>query len=123
VLQEGEPGHNPKVNQLITLTRAARYDVIAAIDSNVRIRPNYLREVAAVLEQPRVGLATHMIAGIGEKRLGAILDNLTLASFVAPGVAGVESIGIEQIVGKSIAVKKSVLQSLGGWQTGEGCPG
>jgi ceramide glucosyltransferase len=79
VVQQGEPGHNPKVNQLITLTRAAKYPIIAATDSNVRVAPHYLSEAVAVLEEPGCGLATHFFIGVGEQRLGAVFDNLTLA--------------------------------------------
>src|SRR5262249_48539030 len=42
VLQQGEPGFNPKVNQLISLEAAARYDILAISDSNVRVARNYL---------------------------------------------------------------------------------
>ncbi|MHB8879637.1 MAG: glycosyltransferase, partial [Myxococcaceae bacterium] len=86
-LQQGEPGHNPKVNQLITLTQRARYDFIAVADSNVRVGPGHLREHAAVLATPNIGLSTHGLGGIGERSLGAILDNMTLASFCAPNLA------------------------------------
>lgn len=115
VLQEGEPGHNPKVNQLITLTRAARHPVIALTDSNVRVAPQYLKEVAAVLALPGAGLATSLVAGVGEKRLGAVLDNLTLAGFVATNLAGVESLRADQIMGKSLALTKETLARIGGW--------
>ena len=50
VLQEGEPGFNPKVNQLITLTRHARYEVIALTDANVRVPKHWLRENVVVSE-------------------------------------------------------------------------
>lgn len=115
VLQEGEPGHNPKVNQLITLTRAAKHPVIALTDSNVRVAPQYLREIAAVLALPKSGLATSLVAGVGEKKIGAIFDNLTLAGFVATNLAGIESLQVDQIMGKSLAMTKETLAKIGGW--------
>ena len=39
VLQRGTPGLNPKVNQLATLARAARYELVVVSDSNVRVSP------------------------------------------------------------------------------------
>src|SRR5439155_12021378 len=62
VLQRGAPGLNPKVNQLATLARAARYEIVVVSDSNVRVPDGYLDEIAAHLEDPRVGLVTHPIA-------------------------------------------------------------
>src|SRR5262249_23099939 len=40
-LQRGEPGLNPKVNQLITLAAAARFDLLVVSDSNVAVAPDY----------------------------------------------------------------------------------
>jgi ceramide glucosyltransferase len=116
VVQQGEPGHNPKVNQLITLTREARFELIAVTDSNVRVPPNYLREHAALLEDPSIGLTSHDFAGAGERRLGAIFDNMTLASFLAPSIAVANVVlHIDQVVGKSIALRREVLKEIGGW--------
>jgi ceramide glucosyltransferase len=116
VLQEGQPGHNPKVNQLITLTRAARHEVIALTDSNVRVAPGYLLEVAATLASPGVGLATHLFAGVGERGLGAVLDNLTLAYFVATNLSASSLfVKMDNVVGKSMALRREVLERVGGW--------
>lgn len=116
LLQQGEPGFNPKVNQLITLTRESRGEIVAVSDSNVRVPPSYLREVAAVLDRPGVGIATHLIAGVGEKRLGAMLDNLTLALFVTPNLALATTLGRDEVVGKSMAMRRELLAQTGGWE-------
>src|SRR5262245_40483825 len=65
VLQRGEPGYNPKVNQLITLADRARHDVLVVSDSNIRVGSEYLNEIAAAFGDPGVGLVTHPIAGCG----------------------------------------------------------
>ncbi|HVP65912.1 MAG TPA: ceramide glucosyltransferase [Anaeromyxobacteraceae bacterium] len=117
VRQQGEPGLNPKVNQLITLSRAARYDVLVVSDSNVRVRPGYLREIAAHLGAEDVGLVTHPIVGVGEHSIGALFENLHLAASVATGmVAAKQLAGRDVVVGKSMALRRRDLDALGGFE-------
>ncbi len=117
VVQRGEPGMNPKVNQLVTLARAARGDVLVVSDSNVRAAPGYLAGIAALLEDDAVGLVTHAIAGVGEERLGSLLDNLHLACAIAPGVVAAKRVaGKDLVVGKSMALRRSDLAALGGFE-------
>lgn len=116
LLQRGEPGANPKVNQLVTLAAEASGDVLVVSDSNVRVHASYLSEIAALLEDPRVGLVTHAIAGVGEERLGSLLDNLHLAGAIAPGVVAAQRLaGREVVVGKSMAFRSADLAALGGF--------
>jgi serine protein kinase len=42
VTQPGEPGLNPKVNQLVTLARHARHNILVVSDSNIRVQRDYL---------------------------------------------------------------------------------
>jgi ceramide glucosyltransferase len=117
VLQEGAPGLNPKVNQLITLARAARHDLLVVSDSNVRVQPGYLAEIAARLEDPGVGLVTHLISGVGERTPGALLENLHLAGGVAPGIAAAKRlVGRDVVMGKSMALRRRDLEALGGFE-------
>src|SRR5512136_3280241 len=115
VFQEGEGGMNPKVSQLASLVPAARHPILVISDSNVRVGPGYLAEIAARLEDPAVGLVTHLIAGVGERSEGALLDNLHLAGGVAPGIAAAKRIaGRDVVMGKSMALRRADLEALGG---------
>jgi ceramide glucosyltransferase len=117
VVQRGEPGLNPKVNQLVTLARAARGEVLVVSDSNVRAAPGYLAGIVGLLEDRSVGLVTHAIAGVGEERLGSLLDNLHLAGSIAPGVVAAKRVaGRDVVVGKSMAVRRPDLAALGGFE-------
>jgi ceramide glucosyltransferase len=112
VVQQGEPGLNPKVNQLITLARAARHGLLVISDSNTRVPGHYLDEIAAHLSDPRVGLVTHPLSGLGEDRgrarLGSVLDNLHLTGSITPGFAGAKYLcGKDYVVGKSMAMRRA----------------
>jgi ceramide glucosyltransferase len=117
IVQRGEPGLNPKVNQLVTLAQAARHDILVVSDSNVQVRPGYLREIAAELADERVGLVTHPVVGVGERRLGSLLDNLHLAGSVGAGMIGAKRVARKDfVVGKSMALRRRDLERLGGFE-------
>lgn len=112
-------GLNPKVNLLAALSDHATHDHLLISDSNVRVGPHYLRETAAELADPAVGLVTNVIAGLSAAEgagLGALLESLHLASFVAgaTSLARVAS-GRACVVGKSMLFRRSDLERLGGW--------
>jgi ceramide glucosyltransferase len=116
VLQRGEPGRNPKVNQLVTLERAARHAVLVVSDSNVRVEPGYLAEIVALLEDDAVGLVTHPIAGLGAERLGALMDHLHLAGSITPAIVTTRRLaGRDIVVGKSMALRRGDLEAMGGF--------
>ncbi len=117
-LQEGIPGFNPKVNQLITLMKYATGEVIAITDSNVRVHPGLLREHAARLAEPKVALSSNLFVGVDEGTLGSALDNMSINAFCAASSATAEALlKMTQLVGKSFAVKREILAELGGWDT------
>lgn len=116
VLQEGEAGLNPKVNQLVCLARAARHDLLVVSDSNVRVPAGYLVDIAGHLGRPGVRCVTHPVAGRGHRSLGALLDNLHLGGTIAPGmVAAQRVLGKDLVVGKSMALWRHDLDLLGGF--------
>jgi ceramide glucosyltransferase len=116
VLQQGEAGFNPKVNQLVCLARAARHDLLVVSDSNIRVPQGYLLDIAGHLGRPGVGCVTHPVAGNGHRSLGALLDNLHLGGTIAPGMVCAQRVlKKDLVVGKSMALWRHDLDSLGGF--------
>ncbi len=117
VLQRGAPGLNPKVNQLVTLARAARHDLLVVSDSNVRVGAGYVAEIVALLEDEEVGLVTHPLSGEGEARIGSLMDHLHLTAAVTPGIVAAKSLAAQDIVvGKSMALRRRDLDEMGGFE-------
>jgi ceramide glucosyltransferase len=109
-------GFNPKVVNLAHMSKFATFDYVLISDSNVRARPNYLRTLAAELADERVGLVHSVLVGTHERSLGAVFENLHLASFVVSAVCGTEGIARRPcVIGKSMLLRQSHLAELGGW--------
>ncbi len=116
VLQQGTPGLNPKVNQLVTLARAARHEWLAVSDSNATWPPGALAEMADLFADERVGCITSPVTGSGHETLGALLDNLHLASAIGPGQIGAKVVARQDlVVGKSMALRRRALDAVGGF--------
>ncbi len=116
VLQEGETGFNPKVNQLVCLAHAARFNLLVVSDSNIRVPKGYLLDIAGHLGRPGVGCVTHPVAGSGHRSLGALLDNLHLGGSIAPGMVCAQRVlKKDLVVGKSMALWRHDLELLGGF--------
>lgn len=107
-------GLNPKVESLAAMEPHRKHDVILISDSNVRVRPSYLRETACYLAEPGVGLVSNLFAGVGEEHASAVLENLQLNGFIAGGVAGAAVCGATCVVGKSMLMPVSALEAIGG---------
>ncbi|HEY2031669.1 MAG TPA: ceramide glucosyltransferase, partial [Myxococcales bacterium] len=108
-------GLNPKVNVLASLARHAAHDVVVISDSNVRAGKSYLRETAAELSRPSVGLVTNVLTGRG-RGAGATFENLHLHSFVAGGTSLARvAAGRACVIGKSMMFRLSDLSKLGGF--------
>jgi ceramide glucosyltransferase len=107
-------GLNPKVESLAAMEPQRKYDVILISDSNVRVRPSYLRETVCYLAEPGVGLVSNLFAGTGEVHASAVLENLQLNGFIAGGVAAASVCGATCVVGKSMLMPVTALEAIGG---------
>ncbi len=115
IVEKCSVGLNPKVNNLIPAYRKSRNPYILISDSNVMVECDYLRKIMSHTIDPRVGLVSNPIRGVGGKSAGAILENLHLNSFIIGSVSFLDRfLAMPCVIGKSMLMKKADLEALGG---------
>lgn len=118
VVHDGGRGINPKVSNLRAMVTQARHDLVVVSDSNIRVHPTYLRGMQAEMTRPRAGLVTSLFAGVGERTLGALVENAHLnATVVAGVVVPSEVFGHPVAVGKSMMFRRSLIDKFGGLES------
>lgn len=109
-------GFNPKVNNLIPAYRISKYSYILISDSNVMVRPDYLKCIVREMKGPSVGLVSNLIRGMGGYSTGAAFENLHLNSFVMGSVSFLDRfLKMPCVVGKSMLMRKHDLEAIGGF--------
>jgi ceramide glucosyltransferase len=110
-------GANRKVNNLIELARHARHEVLALTDGDVRVTPNYLREVVAPFAEEKIGAVTSFYRGVAQKSLGAELEAIGASSDFFAGVLVAEWMeGMTFALGASIVTTKHWVAKIGGFE-------
>ncbi len=109
-------GLNPKVANLVAAVAAARHDLIHQSDGNVRVPSDYLRKIVGEYVAADASVLTSVVVGVGERTLGAAMENIQLSGFIAPAMClALEAANITCVCGKSMLLRRSELdRDLGG---------
>lgn len=109
-------GNNRKVSNLVQMLSLARYDHILINDSDIHVKPDYLRRVMAPFARPEVGMVTCPYRGIAAKTLGSKLESIGISTEFIAGVLVARHIehGIHFALGSTLAASRKALQAIGG---------
>jgi len=117
ILGAPQIGTNRKVNNLIEIAREARHEILVLTDGDVRVSPNYLREVVAPFADAKIGAVTSFYRGIAEKNLGAELEAIGASSDFFAGVLVARWMeGMKFALGASIVTTKHWVAKIGGFE-------
>jgi ceramide glucosyltransferase len=115
VLTNESWGLNPKVSNLQGALMAARNELVLQTDANVWAPSTYARDIVSELLEEDASLLSSLVTGVGERSVGAAMENLQLTAYVAPACCAALKIGgVPCVIGKSMLFRKSELRSLGG---------
>jgi ceramide glucosyltransferase len=111
-------GENNKVNNLCRLVKEARYELLVMSDSDVRVEPDYLREVVAPFADKNVGAVTAFYRCAGGGTLAADLDMLGMYADSVPSALVAREIEgeVKFAFGWTMATTKTQLAEIGGWE-------
>lgn len=108
-------GENRKVNNLVAMLREAQHEIIIITDGDVRVAPEFLRNVVAPFERGETGVVTSLYRGVTQRSFFAELEALGAATDFAAGVLVAERTeGLSFALGASIVTTKSWIQRIGG---------
>ncbi len=111
-------GTNRKVNNLVLLTKEAQHEFLVQSDGDVRVGPNYLREVLAPFVDPSVGVVSCFYRGVAQPSLAAELEAVGAASdFFAGALVADWMEGVTFALGASVATTKGWLAKIGGYES------
>jgi len=109
-------GSNRKVSNLINMLPRARHDTIIISDSDITTHSAYLRDVTALLAQPRIGAVTCLYHGTAGGGLWARLSALAInTQFLPQAIMGLTLKVTKPCFGATIAMRRSTLEQIGGF--------
>src|ERR1700733_5933236 len=119
----GRVAANDKVAKLARLVNDASYEVLVISDSDVRVRPDYLRHLTAPLRDPKVGAVTCLYVPIDITTLTDHLQSVGMMSdFFASIFVDWQLEGLKFTLGPTIATTRAHLNGFGGYPELENRP-
>lgn len=109
-------GSNRKLSNLINMFPRVRYDTLMLSDSDIVVDRSYLRDIATLLAQPRVGAVTTLYHGTAGEGLWARLSALAINThFLPQAITGLALKAAKPCFGATIALRRSTLEKIGGF--------
>jgi len=111
-------GANVKVSNLAQMLPEARYEILLVNDSDIRVAPDYLRQVVAPLADPQIGLVTCLYRAEPARTLGSRLEALGVSTDFMPGVLSARFLekGMHFGLGSTLVFRRRDLVSIGGFE-------
>jgi ceramide glucosyltransferase len=118
ILTCGEPPWpNARTFSLEIMRREARYPILVAADSDVRVGVNYLASVVGPMRDPQVGMVTCLYRGVTRHGFWAQLEAMGMSVEMTSGVLVADMLeGMQFALGPSMAMRQSTIGKIGGFE-------
>jgi ceramide glucosyltransferase len=110
-------GANPKVSNLANMAHHARYPILLISDSDIRVGPDYLRQVVPPPRDPNIGLVTCLYRSLAHGWV-ATLEAVGVATEFQAGVLVARKLeGMKFALGSTLVIARAALDAIGGFAT------
>ena len=117
VINDQVNGQNPKISNLINMNTTAKHGVLVISDSDMRVEPDYIDRVMAGFNDDKVGLVTCLYKGTPAPDLASNLGAMFISQWFVPSALIPITFGeMQHCFGATMAVKRDVLNEIGGLQ-------
>jgi ceramide glucosyltransferase len=111
-------GSNPKIANLINMIAHAKNDVLIMSDSDIRVRPDYVRHIISALDEPDVGAVSCLYSGRPVGNLWSKLAAMGIDYHFVPNARFGIALGLTKpCFGSTIAFRRSTLDEIGGFES------
>ncbi len=119
VIDARTSGANLKVSNLCNMYSHAKHPILVTLDSDMRVRPNYLASIEAPLRDPKTGIVTCLYKGVPAAGLPSILGSMFINEWFLPSVlvATNSRRDFQYCFGATMAFRREVLDEIGGFQS------
>jgi ceramide glucosyltransferase len=108
---------NPKIANIVNMMPLAAHDVLILSDSDMHVEPDYVKNIVATLQQPKVGLVTCLYRG---RATGGFWSRLAAAAvdqhFLPSVMVGLRFGLAKPCFGSTIALRRQTLERIGGFE-------
>ncbi len=110
-------GTNRKVATLQEMLPHASYQHLLINDSDIRVEPNYLREIMGPMQDSKVGMVTALYRAAAGKTLGSKFEAIGIGTDFMGGVLSAREIegGLHFALGSTLAFPREALEKIGGF--------
>ncbi len=118
IVLSGDPDcPNAKVSSMKKMLSASSFEYLVISDSDVRVQPEYIKEVVRPLLDPKVGLVTCIYRGVPAGGICSRLEALGHSVEMTAGVLVANMLeGMTFALGPTMALRRQVLEEIGGFE-------
>ncbi len=113
VVSKNRIGYNPKVNNMANAYPFAKYDLILMSDSDIRVEPRFLQNMAAPFADPGVGMVTSFYQAAGARGVWGRMEALSINAHFLPQAMTAARFGMRFAMGAAMMVRRQAFDATG----------